>query len=59
MSEVRQWPQFKLRMPPELRDWLEQRSTANHRSQTSELVFILQQERQREHTAKVAQGAKP
>ncbi len=37
----REYPQFKLRMPPEMRDKLKQRANMNGRSVNSELLQII------------------
>ncbi|MGJ5664062.1 Arc family DNA-binding protein [Morganella morganii] len=37
----REYPQFKLRMPPEMRDKLRQRANMNGRSVNSELLQII------------------
>lgn len=44
-------PQFNLRLPEELKKWLEQQSQKNHRSQTAEMVFMITQEKQRQEQA--------
>lgn len=36
-------PQMKIRLPKELKDWLEEQARANCRSQTAEIVFRLEQ----------------
>ncbi|EMM6943338.1 hypothetical protein TUM12151_32010 [Morganella morganii] len=38
----REYPQFKLRMPPEMRDKLKQRAAINGRSVNSELLQIIE-----------------
>ncbi|HEI8512867.1 Arc family DNA-binding protein [Morganella morganii] len=38
----REYPQFKLRMPPEIRDKLKQRAAINGRSVNSELLQIIE-----------------
>ncbi len=38
----REYPQFKLRMPPEMRDKLKQRASINGRSVNSELLQIIE-----------------
>jgi len=43
---------YALRIPPELKAWLEERAKANRRSLNSEIVFRLQQSRQAEERRK-------
>ena len=38
-------PKFALRIPNDLKDWLQQRARANKRSATSELLMILEEAR--------------
>jgi plasmid stability protein len=39
--------QLKVRLPAQLKSWLEGRAAENNRSQTAEVVQILKQERER------------
>lgn len=52
-----QIPAFPLRMPAELRDWLEQAAGENGRSLNSEIVQLLKEFRARAVAAKNQKGA--
>lgn len=41
-------PQINLRLPPDLKEWLEERAERNVRSLTGEIAFMLRKERDRE-----------
>lgn len=51
MLDVRQ---FKLNIPNDVKDWLEQKAASNMRSQGSEIVLILRQEMERNSETKTA-----
>ena len=44
-------PQFNLRLPEELKEWVEQNSKENCRSQTAEIVFWLMAAKKRQEQA--------
>lgn len=48
---MRTQPQFKMRLPEELKKWLEEQAQANCRSQTAEIVFRLTEEKRRQEQA--------
>jgi len=41
-------PQMKIRLPEEVKEWLETRAKKNVRSQNAEIVFILKNEMERQ-----------
>ncbi|PTT90429.1 Arc domain-containing protein [Pseudomonas sp. HMWF031] len=43
--------QFNLRLPQELRQWVEAQAQENHRSKTAEIVFRLSEEKKRQEQA--------
>ena len=43
--------QFNLRLPEELKQWVESQAQENHRSQTAEIVFRLLAEKKRQEQA--------
>ena len=47
-------PQFNLRIPASLRGYLAEQAKANHRSQTAELVYRLEQSRMQDEQNKQA-----
>lgn len=42
---VREYPHFKVRVPPDLKAWIERQAEMNHRSLTGEVVHRLEQSR--------------
>lgn len=48
---ARKDPQFNLRLPEELKQWLENEAQKNLRSQTAEVVFALMEEKKRREQA--------
>lgn len=48
---ARKDPQFNLRLPEELKQWVGERAAKNHRSQTAELVFLISEEKRRQEGA--------
>ncbi|WP_124303173.1 Arc family DNA-binding protein [Pseudomonas chlororaphis] len=44
-------PQFNLRLPEELKQWIESKAQENCRSRTAEIVFMLMEERRRQKQA--------
>lgn len=48
---TRKDPQFNLRLPEELKQWVENQAQANCRSQTSEIVFRLSEAKKRQELA--------
>ncbi|QHA83563.1 Arc family DNA-binding protein [Pseudomonas mediterranea] len=44
-------PQFNLRLPEELKQWVESQAQENCRSQTAEIVFRLMEEKRRQDQA--------
>lgn len=48
---ARKDPQFNLRLPEALKQWLETQAQENCRSQTAEIVFRLSEEKRREQQA--------
>lgn len=48
MQNSRQMPQFNMRMPPNLKDWLQQKASDNFRSLNSEIVARLNESRKQE-----------
>jgi len=48
---ARKDPQFNLRLPEELKQWLENQAQENCRSQTAEIVFRLMEEKRRQEQA--------
>ena len=44
-------PQFNLRLPEDLKKWLEVQAQKNCRSQTAELVFMISEEKRRQEQA--------
>jgi hypothetical protein len=44
-------PQFNLRLPEEIKQWIESQAQQNHRSQTAEVVFMLAAEKKRQEQA--------
>jgi hypothetical protein len=51
---TRKDPQFNLRIPAALRDYLAEQAKTNHRSQTAEVVFRLEQSRIQDEQSKQA-----
>lgn len=50
-------PQFKLRIPHQLKDWLQQRAKKNFRSANAEIVSRLEESKTREEAA-ITEGSK-
>lgn len=48
-QKTKDWPQLKLRIPPELHSWLKRQADQNQRSLNGEAIFVLRQ-------AQLAQG---
>lgn len=48
---ARKDPQFNLRLPDELKQWVETQAQRNHRSQTAELVYLISEEKRRQEQA--------
>ncbi|MGP5356484.1 Arc family DNA-binding protein [Pseudomonas helleri] len=48
---MRTQPQFKTRLPEELKEWLEEQARANCRSQTAELVYRLKEAKRQQEQA--------
>ncbi|MBF8793481.1 Arc family DNA-binding protein [Pseudomonas monteilii] len=48
---ARKDPQFNLRLPEELKQWVEEQAAKNHRSQTAELVFLISEEKRKQEQA--------
>ncbi|AZD93012.1 MULTISPECIES: Arc family DNA-binding protein [Pseudomonas] len=48
---ARKDPQFNLRLPEELKQWVENEAQKNFRSQTAEVVFALMEEKKRREQA--------
>jgi hypothetical protein len=48
---ARKDPQFNLRLPEELKQWVEVQAQKNHRSQTAELVYLIAEEKRRQEQA--------
>ncbi|UNY42228.1 Arc family DNA-binding protein [Pseudomonas phage UFJF_PfDIW6] len=44
-------PQFNLRLPEELKQWIESQAQANCRSQTAELVYRLREAKRQQEQA--------
>lgn len=45
-QKTRDWPQLKLRIPPELHAWLKRQADQNQRSLNGEATFVLRQAEQ-------------
>lgn len=45
MADPHKLAQFPVRMPPELREWLELRAKTNQRSMNGEIIAILREKR--------------
>lgn len=52
MKGARSFPQFGLRMPQELKDWLAHRAVDNHRSLNNEIIDRLEHSRRQEEEKK-------
>lgn len=52
MKTARKAPQIGLRLPVDLKQWLEERATANHRSLNGEATALLERYRQQEANEK-------
>ena len=52
--EAVDYPKIIIRTPPEIKDWLYSRAKQNNRSATSELITILQAERERSERKEIA-----
>ncbi|MGP5566261.1 Arc family DNA-binding protein [Pseudomonas helleri] len=50
-SMSRKDPQFNLRLPEELKQWIESQAQANCRSQTAELVYRLREAKRQQEQA--------
>ncbi|MCY1388631.1 Arc-like DNA binding domain protein [compost metagenome] len=48
---ARKDPQFNLRLPEDLKQWVEAQAQKNHRSQTAELVYLISEEKRRQEQA--------
>ncbi|WP_346015710.1 Arc family DNA-binding protein [Pseudomonas sp. ER28] len=48
---MRRNPQLKMRLPEELKQWVETEAKRNYRSQTAEIVFALMEEKKRREQA--------
>lgn len=48
---ARKDPQFNLRIPEELKEWVEAQAQKNHRTQTAQLVFLISEEKKRQEQA--------
>lgn len=48
MKDARNAPQLVLRLPPELKQWLEEQAQANHRSLNGEALVALEQYRKQQ-----------
>lgn len=55
----RQDPQFNLRMPEELKQWVKRQAQQNCRSQTAEIVFSLWEAKKRNEHAVDQNGEAP
>lgn len=49
MKSRHQITPFPVRMPVELKDWLQQRATQNLRSMNNEIITLLMEAQKREH----------
>jgi len=49
-------PQFNLRLPENLKSYLAEQAEANHRSQTAEVIYRLEQSRMRDEQKKAGQA---
>lgn len=54
MEGARTLPQTNLRMPVDLKQWLQERATANRRSLNSEIVSRLEDSRKQEEASQQA-----
>ncbi len=55
MKETQSAPQLKLRIPAEMRDWLQEKAQRNFRSMNAEVVHRLEQSRQAEQPQEARQ----
>ena len=55
MKDARKLPQFNIRLPLELKDYLQRKADEGYRSLNNEVVKRLEESRQREEQADVCQ----